>query len=438
MSRFIEVNITDETTPVSREGFGLGLILDPSTDYDYAEIRSGEDIPEDASELAEDMARRYLAQSPNPGVVAMAGKETFDGDNAEAVLNEGATDGEVHIEVDEDGDDGNNYTAEVVIDGTETPLSVELDDYTLTVNIATDNEGNATSTAAEVADEINLELGDTFTAEASGDGTAVLDTPETVEFEGGADGFSVPDALSELADEGYTDWYGLLLADRDQAEIEEAASWLTNELFITQPVEDSWAALDGYNLQGYGRVGAFPSKEEQALDAAIMSRMFATDPGTATWKWKQLEGVTTSGYPSADVTSMINPSEGEPAMNPMIWEMGVDYTAEGKAADGTYLDIQRAIDWMTARLTENIFQLLVTQGKVSYTNEGIAQVVARMREILQQAVSRDVLIEYSIDAPRREDVPTNDVANRILPDVNFEGIVSGAIHEVEVHGVLRV
>ena len=342
MARFITINITDQTTPISQVGFGLGFILDLVTDsvseYDYTEVRALEDIPTSASQLAQDMANAYLSQTPNPGVVAMQG---------------------VFIDV--------------------------IGTYT-----------------------------------------------------------TITEALNSIIVEN-NDWYGLLLASREQADIEEADGWIpANKLFITQPLEADWATtLSAYTLLS-DKTGVFPHTMEKQYDAAIMSHMFATDPGSATWKWKQLSGVNSSGYTNANISSMLSPGVDEPYMNPMIHEMGVDYTADGRNVNGGYLDIQRAIDWMDARLTENIFQLMITADKVPYTNGGISQVVSCIKEIFQQAVTREVIaVEdgvalWTINAPRRQDVPTNIRANRILPDINFDAVVAGAIHEVEVSGVLRV
>ena len=341
MSRFIDINIMDQTTPISQAGFGLGFIFDPvetlADEYEYTEVRDLDDIPANASGLASGMANTYLSQTPNPGVIAMQG---------------------------------------VYIDDTD--------------------EGQ-------------------------------------------------PDTLTEALNDVTNDWYGLLLASRTQADIEEADDWVpANKLFITSPIESSWnGELSVYDLLS-DKTGAFPHTEEREFDAAIMSRMFATDPGSATWKWKQLSGVDSSGYESAEVSAMLDPDEGEPNMNPMIWEMGVDYTAEGKNVNGGYLDIQRAIDWMEARLTENIFSLFVNSDRIPFTNGGISQVVSEMTDILKQATSRGIVaIEdgealWSIDAPRRQDVPTNDRANRVLPDIGFEVVAAGAIHKVEVSGVVKV
>ncbi|MFP4015806.1 MAG: DUF3383 family protein [Halanaerobiales bacterium] len=344
MSRFIEVNITDQTKPVSQDGFGTAFLLEPVTnetdEYDYTEVRSIDDIPEAAGELAEDMANAYLSQSPTAGVINMQG---------------------------------------IYVDETE-------------------------GTATDIADALDLVYEDN------------------------------------------DDWYGLLLASREQSEIEEAADWTpAGKLFITQPVEDDWEALGAYDLAGYDNTGIFPSVEEQAIDAAIMARMFATDPGSATWKWKTLNGVTSSGYSNSDISSMLSPDEGEPNMNPVIYEKGIYYTAEGKTGDGSYLDITRAIDWMEARITENILNLVTNTDKVPYTDDGILQVASRLEEILRVAVDRDVIASdsegvplYSLDIPVREDISANTRADRVLPDMDFEATVAGAVHSVEVAGVLKV
>ncbi|QTL96560.1 DUF3383 family protein [Iocasia frigidifontis] len=342
MSRFITINITDKTTPISQAGFGLGFILDPVADagseYDYVEIRSIDDIPANATQLAQDMANAYLSQQPNAGVLTMQG---------------------IYI-----------------------------------------NETDGTATDIEEALNQVIEVND--------------------------------------------DWYGLLLASREQADIEAADGWIpANKLFITSPVEADWTTLSAYSLLS-DKTGVFPSTTEQYIDAAIMSRMFATDPGSATWKWKQLSGVENSGYTNADVSSMLSPGEGEPNMNPVIHEMGADYTAEGKTVTGEYLDIQRAIDWMDARLTENIFQLLINEDKISYTNAGISQITSAMKEIFRVGVNRGVIAEedgeplWNIDAPRRQDIPQNARANRNLPDVNFDFTAAGAIHSLTVSGVVQV
>ena len=45
---------------------------------------------------------------------------------------------------------------------------------------------------------------------------------------------------------------------------------------------------------------------------------------------------------------------------------------------------------------------------------------------------------WDVDAPDAEDISDVDKGNRILPDVEFEVTLAGAIHEVSISGVLQL
>lgn len=248
---------------------------------------------------------------------------------------------------------------------------------------------------------------------------------------------NIGDALAEVSEDN-SDWYALLLASREQSEIEDAASWIPgNKIFITQPLEEDYDSLENYSLM-FDNVGIFPHTEENDYDAAIAARMLTTDPGSATWKFKTLNGVDPNAYSSADVSEMIDPELG-PAMNPYIREKGTNITAEGKSGNGTFLDIERAIDWLTARLEENIFFQLVNNEKVAFVDEDISIITSAIDEILQVAVDNGVIATdeegvpiYEINVPSRADVPTNDRANRKLSGVFVEAEVAGAVHTVSL------
>lgn len=344
MVRDINVNITDSTRPVSQAGFGTGFLLDPvaasADEYPYTEIRSINDIPENASALADGMIRRYLNQRPTTGVITVQGVHVAD------------------------------------VDGTVATISEALD----------------------------------------------------------------------LVYQEESDWYGLLLASREQADIEEAAEWCPiNKFFITQPIEPDWTALSAYGLAAYSTTLAIPSIEEQYADAGLMGYMFTKDPGSATWMWKGVEGVISSGYSNADISSMLSPDEGEPYMIPMLYAKSRYYTGGSKMCDGTYADIKRAIDWLEARQEENIFLLLLNTDKVGYTNDGISQIGTKLAETLDEAVDNDVIAvddegipRYLIDIPRIQDIPTNTRANRTLPDIPWDATVVGAVESVTVNGNLTV
>lgn len=268
----------------------------------------------------------------------------------------------------------------------------------------------------------------------------------------GVDVVSAPSTITEELNKmivEHNDFYFLLLADRDKADIEETAAWAgaNNKLFIAQN-DKAASVADITNMAGNiasSRVGIFAhdggsADEDSYLDAAVVGRIAPLLPGAVTWKFKRCNGVPVATYLNADVSSLHSAN-----VNTYLKKMGVLQTSEGKATDGSYLDIQRSKDWMSARIEEEILALLVNSEKIPYDDTGIAQVVSKLKSVLKLAVKRGVIARdengngmWSVNIPRRADIPTNTIANRILPDINFTAYVAGAVHNVQVNGVLKV
>ena len=53
---------------------------------------------------------------------------------------------------------------------------------------------------------------------------------------------------------------------------------------------------------------------------------------------------------------------------------------------------------------------------------------------LDEAVRNGYLASYTISPPFVDDIATNDKANRLLPDIPFEGVLAGAIHTIKING----
>jgi len=261
-------------------------------------------------------------------------------------------------------------------------------------------------------------------------------------------GTSITDELNDLIVE-HNDFYFVLLASRTQADIEETASWVgaNGKLFITQPdiTEDAATIVTMAETIASSRTGIYAhdggvAGEDQYLDASIVGRMAPTDPGSSTWKFQNLNGVSAATFSNTDQNTMLDAN-----INSYVTRMGVNMTSEGKETSGGFLDIQRAKDWMKARIEESIFFLLYNSEKVPYDNPGIGLVVNELKAVLKLAVRRRVIARdadgngmWSVTIPTRDQILDNDIANRILPDIDFVATVAGAVHTVEVEGVLQV
>lgn len=274
---------------------------------------------------------------------------------------------------------------------------------------------------------------------------------------GRIDSGDTPDvALTEIANV-YNDWYGVILLDRDRAKQQAVAAWVEGrkKLFVTSsadvaisgaaysapaagavnPVAPDLATHLRWN--GYNRSAVLFSKTLGATDwpdAAWLARQLSTAPGTQTWMFKSLAGVTVSGLSDTE-------SNNVRGKNANTYETvgGVPITREGKVGSGEFLDVIHGLDWLQARLTERVFGRLVNLPKVPYTDAGVAIFESEIRAQLATAVELGVLAgEPTVTVPRVRDVSPNDRANRFLPDIRFSATLSGAVHSVTVNGVVSV
>ncbi len=129
----------------------------------------------------------------------------------------------------------------------------------------------------------------------------------------------------------------------------------------------------------------------------------------------------------------------------VVSQGGILHTTEGTVLSGEFIDVIRSQDWVKARIAEGVFRLLATSPKVPYDDRGIAMVLSEVQGVMQQAVGMGIIARdpdgnglWSVTAPRRGEIPTNDIANRTLPDVRFEFTLAGAIHNVTVKGVISL
>jgi Bacteriophage tail sheath protein len=89
----------------------------------------------------------------------------------------------------ERGSGGNSYRIRYVVSGNNTPLTVTISDKDITVNVATNGGGTATSTAAQVKAAVNaaVPLHVVATDAPSNDGTGVVTALAFTSLSGGSD-----------------------------------------------------------------------------------------------------------------------------------------------------------------------------------------------------------------------------------------------------------
>lgn len=252
-------------------------------------------------------------------------------------------------------------------------------------------------------------------------------------------------AAIELAD---PTWYGLCLDSNSEAEIKAAQIWVEAQEKIAAyhsidaGIKDSGVSDDVMSdLKALAYVRCVPlySRHHDGYGgAAWLGRMFPQNPGRSTWAYKTLTGVAVDELNTTEAATI-------KGKNCNIYNevAGLNLTEDGRTPDGIFIDIVRGRDWFTARLRERTVTLMANTLKVPYTTGGVDMVVnlleAQFEEAIDPAyayVAKDP--PHIITPPIVANASAADRANRLLPDVLFEGTLQGAVHKVGFTGVLAV
>jgi len=237
------------------------------------------------------------------------------------------------------------------------------------------------------------------------------------------------------------DFYGVLAVSSATLEIVALAAVVEadRKLYVAQTSDSDVQAgtagnlFETLNTAAYARTaGIWNGDNFDFANAAWMGKMFAKDPGEATWAYKTLAGV------SADILTdtQISNIEGDKG-NYYTATKGLNLTQEGWAASGRYLDITRGIDWLTVRIQERIINLLANSDKIPYTQAGITALENEVRGQLDEAVAAGVInAGYLVTVPDVTTISSTTKATRALGDIDFSATLTGAIHTVTVTGTV--
>lgn len=441
LDTIVNVSITRETAAVSQAGFGAVNFLSNNAVFQerIKEYSSFASVQSDTLVGADTLifAAKYFGQPIRPVkfYVTKKGRDlarvqtiTFDADIVTA------------------------NTVNVVVDGG-TPIAEAFatDHDTTMTNLAASIQGEAGVVTAVVSAPRVI----TVTGAVN---VAVVLTVLTVT--GGASQANIALAITQYEDAVATDvasltaaaqvdndWYGLAAYTHVKADILLLAAWIQpqRKLYgaasldsdvVTSATTDVGTAL---KAAGYDRTFvAYSLDSANFPEGAWMGAVLPHNPGSITWKFKSLAGITVDTLTDTEKSN----ADGK-NVNTYTVVGGANITEEGKTSEGTFIDIIRSVDWMQARIQETIFSSLVNVAKIPFTDDGVNIIVNGVTSVLELAESPAFNIitndpKFSVTAPLVANISVNDRANRILPDVTFEAVLAGAIHNVTVIGTVSV
>ncbi len=435
LEQIVNVTISRETAAVSQAGFGTLLILDNHTKFTerirfYSSLQAvGEDFS--STDNAYIAAQAAFSQELKPKKIAI-GRRTDDvkqKDRVTVVTVENTTIYTVTINgFDSTYQSDDTATAEEISAGLTAAINANANINSLVT--ATDNGGSL-----DIESDI---AGLPFTTTVD----TRLSVVTLVENE------DIKTSLDKIREES-DDFYAIVSTSHIAFDIKKAAEWTEaqKKIYIAcsndaDVLTTSTTDIASYlKSSSYFRTAYLWSNDEAKFpEAAWCGLMLPNNPDSAlghpTWAFKTLAGISADTLTDTQVDRLIS-------KNANYYRVygGVSIVLDGKTSGGEYIDIIRGVDWLEARIQERIFSRLVNLPKLPYTNSGIAVIESELRAQLLAAVRFGFLAADpapAVTVPLVVDISANDRALRRVTGITFNATLAGAVHVVEIHGVVSV
>lgn len=171
-------------------------------------------------------------------------------------------------------------------------------------------------------------------------------------------------------------------------------------------------------------------------ECAWVGYQLQEQPGSNTWAYKTLSGVTVSNLSDTEAKNI-------QAKNGNTYERigGLNTTTGGKMFGGEWIDVMVFVDWLEQRMKERLWFRMANSKKIPYTSAGAAIIEAEIRAQLNDGIRAGGLADSpspTVNVPDVLSVSANMRAQRIFEGITFEARLAGAIHFVKIRGTVTV
>lgn len=245
-------------------------------------------------------------------------------------------------------------------------------------------------------------------------------------------------AAAVVKDNFNQDWYYVALDSADtaaQIALVQALDERDNKIAVLRvnDVADAQtlhaATIDRYYV-------LYTPETDEYIDAAFIGEYVADSAGSATAKFKQLEGITpvTLSFDEYNALEAANASS-------YVTKFGEPQTSGSKLGGGEFLDVVAGNDWMIAMLEQRVQFLYMKNRKISYEQAGANMIGAEVESVMKLGVENDIIAEdaegngmFNVIIPDVQAMSEADRASRKLRGVKFSYRLAGAIEEVDIKG----
>ena len=241
-------------------------------------------------------------------------------------------------------------------------------------------------------------------------------------------------------------WYAVMIESHLEADVLTVAAQVEGlkKVFATSSssadikttsTTDTFSKLKALGYQRtFGLYSA--TADTEFPEAAWVGYQLQEQPGSNTWAYKTLSGVTVSTLSDTESTNIHNKSGS-------TYERvgGLSSTIGAKMFGGEWIDVMIFVDWLEQRMKERLWSRMANSKKIPYTAAGAAIIEAEIRAQLNDGIRVGGLAPSpapTVEVPDVLSVSVNARAQRIFEGITFEARLAGAIHFVKIAGTVTV
>ena len=294
--------------------------------------------------------------------------------------------------------------------------------------------------------------------------TPVFADNPSATFENGSDVTSAAGNLIKEIKKFQTDvdndWY-YLMTDKDEDEYVQALSKFAE---ASEPTEAELGAGVEDHRKFY--MGQTSNKEfvcdaaraaiiytdaeylREEPDASYTGNVAPFYPTSVTWKFKRPQN---GNAEVASIISLPQLTDGERDsllerhVNFLTEEYKRQYVKDGTCLNGEFIDVVLGGDWIAKRMRDLLYDLLLENANINYDDAGFGFIATAVLQALSEAVDHNIIARdaeskagvFTVVIPKYSESTEEQRRNRTMPDITWEALLSGAIHNVKVKGALR-
>ena len=351
---------------------------------------------------------------------------------------------------------GTTNTDQVVVN-----LTVDGLVKAIKINVVSGNTSQQIATALAAGIATDADISGSVTATAAGS-VVELTSTGTLSVGKGAGNYklvntsdeTVATVLPQVAAEN-NNWYFLSHEAKADADVVAAAAYAQAQYKLhiyNSGDSDALAAnnvtssvFDTLKSLGYNSLGSYDvNADVNFSEGSVVGAMAANDPSYGdSLHLKTMPGFTPF---TGSETQRVNAW----TRNANIYRTmyGTNSYIEGRTSSGQYVDVIRFSHWVKFRMEESLFAYMKRRSDMGMSMKMSDEDMPVIKSILTNnpinigirnggiltgydSVSK-VSYDPVITVPRRAQIPTNDLANRILNDVKVELVYNNSLHYVKI------